>query len=328
MGMTSASQVPRLLALIPYLQAHPDADLEETASRFGVSSRQLVADLKVLWFCGLPGGMPGDLIEVDMDALAHGQIRLSNADFLRRPLRLTFEETMSLIVALRAMEEMVDPDVGRSVHSARERLEAVFGGDSDRIEIRVSAGEQSVRRQLLLAKEAGQAVQLIYHGAARGTVTRPVVEPARLVTSDGYGYLVGWSVARDAWRTYRLDRIADVIPTQDDVAERGEPPVIASGWLDERTDVVEVSLDLRPEGHWIVEYHPTVAVQRGVGRQRDLWRVRLRVADPAWFRRLLLRLGPAVARVDPPEAARSAALAAREALAQDGAAGEPATAAD
>ena len=86
--MTSASQVPRLLALVPYLQAHPDADLAQTASVFAVTQKQLVADLKVLWVCGLPGGAPGDLIEVDMDALEQGRIRLTNADFLDRPLRL------------------------------------------------------------------------------------------------------------------------------------------------------------------------------------------------------------------------------------------------
>ena len=39
------------------------------------------------------------------------------------------------------------------------------------------------------------------------------------------------------------------------------------------------------------------------------------VTNVAWLRRLLLRLGPAVARVDPPEAAASAAAAARDALA-------------
>ena len=44
-------------------------------------------------------------------------------------------------------------------------------------------------------------------------------------------------------------------------------------------------------------------------------RARLLVADPVWLRRLLLRLGPAVRSVDPPEAAASARAAAAEALA-------------
>ena len=42
---------------------------------------------------------------------------------------------------------------------------------------------------------------------------------------------------------------------------------------------------------------------------------KLLVADPAWLRTLLLRLGPSVLAVDPPEAAESARAAASEALA-------------
>ncbi len=106
-GMTSAEQVARLLALVPYLQSHPDAELGTTADVFGVSTEQLLEDLNVLWYCGLPGGMPGDLIEIDMDTVAaSGKIRLSNAEYLARPMRFTPDEAMSLVVALRAVREL------------------------------------------------------------------------------------------------------------------------------------------------------------------------------------------------------------------------------
>ena len=312
MGMTSAVQVPRLLALVPYLIAHPDADLATTAAVFGVTPRQLVADLKVLWFCGLPGGGPGDLIEVDMDALDEGRIRLTNADFLGRPLRFTPEEAMSLIVALRACEEMADASLAPALRSARAKLEAAFGGaGSARVDIAVSAGAAPVRDALADAIADGVAVRLTYHGAARGVATTPLVDPAQLGTRDGYGYLTAWARERRAWRTYRLDRIVAVARTDDAVDQHGPAPALASGWLDDRADVAEVTLDLRPDGHWIVEYLPVDHVER---RPRRILRARLRVADPAWFRRLLLRLGPAVARVSPREAAASAAEAAREAL--------------
>ncbi len=315
MGMTSASQVPRLLALVPYLQSHPDADLAETAAVFGVPPRQLVADLKVLWFCGLPGGAPGDLIEVDMDALDAGTIRLTNAEFLARPQRFTPEEALSLIVALRAIEEMADAELGPAVRSARAKLEAAVGGGADRVDIAVSAGQEGIRGQLADAIAAGRAVRLTYHGASRGVATEPVVDPVALGTRDGYGYLTAWAHERDAWRTYRLDRVVGVHPTGAPVGDHGPAPALASGWLDQRPDAVEVTLDLRPAGQWITEYHPMVAVEKLPG---DLVRARLLVADPDWFRRLLLRLGPAVARVDPPQAAASAAEAAREALTRGG----------
>ncbi|MDO5534911.1 MAG: WYL domain-containing protein [Propionibacteriaceae bacterium] len=316
MAMTSTSQVPRLLALVPYLQAHPDADLAATASVFNVSQRQLVADLKVLWFCGLPGGAPGDLIEVDMDALDAGTIRLTNAEFLARPQRFTPEEALSLIVALRAIEEMADADLGSAVRSARAKLEAAVGGGADRVDIAVAAGQEGIRGELADAIAAGQAVRLTYHGASRGVETDPVVDPVALGTRDGYGYLTAWAHERRAWRTYRLDRIVAVTPTGAAVGDHGPVPALASGWLDDRPDAAEVTLDLRPEGRWITEYHPMLSV---TDLPEGGTRVRMLVADPGWFRRLLLRLGPAVTRVDPPEAAASAIDAAREAVAQAGA---------
>lgn len=312
MAMTSANQVPRLLALVPYLQAHPDADLEATAAVFNVSARQLVADLNVLWYCGLPGGAPGDLIEVDMDALESGTIRLTNAQFLSRPQRFTPEEAMSLVVALAALEEMADAGLGPAVRSARAKLEAAMGGGADRVAINVSAGHEGIRGQLAAAITAGVAVRLTYHGASRGVATQPVVDPVQLGTRDGYGYLTAWAHERAAWRTYRLDRIVSVETLAQAVVEHGRPPPLASGWLDDRPDAVEVTLDLRPAGRWITEYHPMVSVEP---LPSGVLRVKLLVADPAWFRRLLLRLGPAIARVDPPQAAASAIEAAHEALA-------------
>jgi proteasome accessory factor C len=63
--------------------------------------------INVLLMCGLPGGYPDDLIDVDLEALEEpggdGVIRVTNADYLARPLRLTPTEATAIIVALRAL---------------------------------------------------------------------------------------------------------------------------------------------------------------------------------------------------------------------------------
>ena len=85
----ATDQVGRLLALVPYLQARREVPSSRPRPTSGCSPAQIVKDLNVLWFCGLPGLGMGDLIDVDMDALeGEGVIRLSNADYLSRPLRL------------------------------------------------------------------------------------------------------------------------------------------------------------------------------------------------------------------------------------------------
>ena len=51
-----ADQVDRMLALVPYLRGREGISVEEVAKEFGVRPAQIVKDLKVLWFCGLPAG--------------------------------------------------------------------------------------------------------------------------------------------------------------------------------------------------------------------------------------------------------------------------------
>src|SRR5699024_7065394 len=100
MSARSSTQVARMLERVPYLQRRDGIHVDEVAADFGVPAKQIVADLKALWFCGLPGLLPGDLIEVDVDALdGEGIIRLSNAEFLDRPRRLEPTEALALIVA-------------------------------------------------------------------------------------------------------------------------------------------------------------------------------------------------------------------------------------
>ena len=87
-------QVARLLQLVPFLHARARASASTRPPQaLGVPPQQVLADLKVLLMCGLPGGYPDDLIDVDLDALesdeGDGVIRVTNADYLARPLRLT-----------------------------------------------------------------------------------------------------------------------------------------------------------------------------------------------------------------------------------------------
>ncbi|MDO5500054.1 MAG: protein pafC, partial [Propionibacteriaceae bacterium] len=58
---SSPDQVPRLLSLVPYLQRRPGARVSDVAAEFGITPVQLRKDLAVLYMCGLPGLLPGDL---------------------------------------------------------------------------------------------------------------------------------------------------------------------------------------------------------------------------------------------------------------------------
>ncbi|MCL1838456.1 MAG: WYL domain-containing protein [Propionibacteriaceae bacterium] len=307
--MTSNAQVTRLLALVPYLQKVGVADLGETAAFFSVTKKQLLNDLNVLLFCGLPGGFFGDLFEIDQEALETGTIVFSNADFLARPMRFTPDEASSLIVALQAIAEIADTESSAAARSALHKLTATQNS-SAQIAVHAQAGTSDLRTALLAAIREKRSVQLTYAAASHTGTTTPIVEPVRILTRDGFGYLQAWSSQRDSWRVYRLDRIFEVAITDEPTCDPGEPPPFDSGWLEQLTDAVEIELEVSAAVGWIGEYYP----MRSSERTPDGWIFRMLVADPRWLNGLLLRLGDQVKRVSNPAALASAKQSARETL--------------
>src|SRR5688500_20140723 len=101
--------------------------VEQAAAALGVPPAQLVKDLKVLIFCGWPGWLQGDLIEVDLDAFeagGDGIIRISNADYLTEPLRLSPAEASAVIAELRPLRDSADESVLARVAGALAKLRA------------------------------------------------------------------------------------------------------------------------------------------------------------------------------------------------------------
>lgn len=309
--MTSAVQVQRLLALVPYLLAHKGAGVEETAATFGITPRQLRADLSILYLCGLPGLMPGDLIEIDLDAVdGEGTIHLSNADYLSRPLRLTADEALGLVLGLQTLREVAAGEVLGAIDSALTKLRAVAGSADDvgeRVSVTVQSADDRVRETVNRAVAERTRLRLVYDTPA--ATTDREVDPGRVSIRDGVAYLEAFDTARDAWRTFRLDRIAEATLTDVPASDHGPVPEPPPSWLDALDAVGAVTLRLAPSAAWVAEYHPVSASQ--VAEDGTVVAT-LPVSDPSWLQALLLQLGPAVAVLDPAPAGHAAAEAAAE----------------
>ncbi len=315
--MTSQAQLRRLLSLVPYLREHDGVSLTDTAAAFGVSVRTLREDLNVLWMCGMPGLTPGDLIDIDMDAVdGEGVIHLSNADYLTRPLRLSADEALALVLGLRTLREIAGPGQRAAIDRALVKLDAVAGSASasGQASVAVTAGRDEIQARVADGLQRGRRLALTYDVASRAETTRRQVDPLRMFVLEGYGYLEAWCYLAQALRTFRLDRIAAVEVTE--VAVRSHDVVLkdlTAGWFEALKDSPAVTLELARPAAWVAEYYPTEGV---VPHDDGSLTVTLRVTDPAWLRALLLRLGGAGRVVEPPGAGASAAEAAQEALDQ------------
>jgi proteasome accessory factor C len=313
-------QVARLLALVPYIQARREVSLEQAATDFGVPASQIVKDLNVLWFCGLPGLGMGDLIEIDMEALeGEGVIRLSNADYLSRPLRLDSSEASALIVALRALREGGDDDVRPIVDRTLNKLEAAAGdGAAVAAQVDIRMPEQAgalneLRERLTRAVDQRRQVRLDYYVPTRDQSTERVVDPLRVVTAEGNAYLEAWCHVAEDQRLFRLDRISSAVVLEEPVEDHGdlEPRNLADGIFQPSTDDLLVTMTLEPSARWVAEYYPVEdRVEEAGGRLT----VRLRVGDPAWLTQLMLRLGASAQVTDPPDMADDVRRVAARAL--------------
>jgi proteasome accessory factor C len=314
-------QVARLLALVPYIQARQEVPLEQAAADFGVRPDQIVKDLNVLWFCGLPGLEMGDLIDVDMEALeGEGVIRVSNADYLSRPLRLDSSEASALIVALRALREGAEDDVRPIVDRTLHKLEAAAGeGGAVAARVDIRLPEQQARVDELRARLSGavdqrRQVRLDYYVPTRDESTRRVVDPLRVVSAEGHTYLDAYCHVAEGQRLFRLDRIsaAEVLDTPVEQHTDLEPRDLAAGIFQASGDDLLVTLSLSAPARWVAEYYPVEHTrnERGGGLT-----VRMRFGDPALLTQLMLRLGASAKLVEPLGLAEDVRGAALEALA-------------
>jgi proteasome accessory factor C len=320
-GSGARDQVARLLALVPYIQSRREVQLEQAAADFGVKPAQIVKDLNVLWFCGLPGLGMGDLIDVDMDALeGEGVIRLSNAEYLSRPLRLDSSEASALIVALRALREGSDDEVRPIVDRTLNKLEAAAGDGAAlaaRVDIRMPQEQgrlNQLRERLVEAVDGGRQVLLDYYVPTRDESTERVVDPMRVVSADGNTYLEAYCNLAEDQRLFRLDRISRAEVLDSPVPEHSdlEPRDLADGLFQPSTGDLLATVRLAPGARWVAEYYP---VEETAEAEDGGLTVRLRVADPTWLVRLMLRLGAAAELLDPPDLAVRVRTLASDALA-------------
>ncbi|MFE6649401.1 helix-turn-helix transcriptional regulator [Nocardioides sp. NPDC057772] len=302
-------QVGRLLTLVPYLYSQADdVRLDKAAADLGVEEKQLVKDLQVLFMCGLPGGYPDDLIDVDIDALTAPDgdrvIRISNADYLDRQLRLTPIEATAVIVALRALrggavsaetKEVVDRTLAKLEQAAAEGAAgSVDPGRVDPGEEPIDTSLVQIHAAIATAIDQGRQVRIDYWVPARDEESSRIVDPRALVSIHDVEYLDAWCHRAEAPRSFRLDRIrgAEVLDTPTVVAPEAGEGADLDGEAESvlRTDAgTVVRVRLAPEARWVGEYYAVIDPVELSGGGLE---VGVRVYDQRWLTRLLLRLAP------------------------------------
>lgn len=275
-------RLARILAMVPWVLAHPYPMVSEVMDRFGYrNAPELAKDLSLLFLCGVPGYGPGDLIWASIE---DDRVVLDTADYFSRSLRLTPPEALGLLSAGLAVDGTSQG--GPALASAVRKLaSAVFPDALQALGVELPAEPE----HLPIIREAVKdhtVLQVTYLSVSANRTSRRLIEPLIAYASMGRWYLSAWCRLAADRRTFRIDRIRSIEPTTESFIPPpdSDPPEIG---FTPPAGAISAVLALGRRARWVAEYYPVEVI----GDDGTEMRVRFAMSDPRVAARLLVRLG-------------------------------------
>ncbi|MFE7719256.1 helix-turn-helix transcriptional regulator [Nocardia rhizosphaerihabitans] len=227
----------RLLRLLSLLQMPREWPGSELAGRLGVTDRTVRRDVDRLRELGYP-------VVAAMGAT--GGYRLTAGSALP-PLVLDEDEAVAVAVGLRVAAGHAVAGIEDASVRALTKLEQVLPAKLRRrvrvvgaaVAVRAGAGpavDPEVLTNLAAAVSNRERLRLRYRDAA-GVESRRHVEPVGVAAAGRRWYLVAYDLDREAWRSFRADRIENPQPTGVRIVARQLPAANAAEFVGgNRTD--------------------------------------------------------------------------------------------
>jgi proteasome accessory factor C len=289
----AANRFTRMVSLVAELTRAADRGAEpETiaslAKHFGVTERQVNEDIAQLtivgdrssadWLLSLRVWMQGE------------NVSITSAGPFRRPVRLSPEEQLAIQIAL-----TLEP----GGEALRQRLaEALSGAPGGGQLVKEESATPSMTATLRNAIASGVAVEIDYAGEGAHQIQRRTIHPYQLAELGLRSYVVAWSPDVNAWRHFRLDRMANASPTMERFERRDDFVPISSPDDTFRpggsTD--DVVVRFRPEAApWVKEFYDEHSA-----RDDGSVEVTFRTSSTEWLTRRVLEFGGDAEVIAPP----------------------------
>jgi proteasome accessory factor C len=295
---TAQAQLQRLVQLIALMSQRDSQGpypYRAVAADLGVDEPTLRRDLSVLlnlteaykpWLASLG-------VVLDADGFALG----SRGPF-RRPLRLSRDETLALILGLSAIRggRELAARLGRTLGAAPDT-----GPPEDTWAMGPTPAEH-LTRVLALARQARdqrRKLELLYCGS-RAERSQRTVHPHQVVQAGGAWYIIAWCERARAMRHFRAERVLEAKLLEEEFSrQKGFKAVRAARELLVAHSPLVATVAFSPRiARWLKEQYPD-----GETAPDGRYLVRWPVADHHWLAREVLQYG-AEAEVLEPEGLR------------------------
>lgn len=207
------SRVARVMDIIPYVLENPGISIENLAAKFGVSQKQIIKDLELIFLCGLPGYTPYELIDLTFE---DGLVTIIDPQLFDKPRKFTETEGVIITLGLNLLKKSIsDTDQLKSIDNLIRKLSAKFKVSSS-----TSIGDLAkplFYEEILRSINKKTFITIEYISISEDLVSRRSIKPMRVSIKNGFYYLFATDLEIEADRIYRIDQIKSVaeIESQD-----------------------------------------------------------------------------------------------------------------
>jgi proteasome accessory factor C len=313
-ALTARDRLGFLLTLVPWLVENDRVTVDRAAAHFRVPPEVIRESVRLIAISGVPGDtaayQPDDLFDIAWDDFEErDEIVLTNLVAIDDSPRFSAREAAALIAGLQYLSALPENADSAVIATLTAKLSLGASGEIAPFGVERAPETDATLALIRSALERGVQVELDYR-SARGETERRRVDPLRLESVDTDWYLRGWCHSREALRTFRLDRMAEVVVTDTPIEHRADQVALPETLFEGSPDDLPVVIEVAPSALPLVEDYLQDAPTSEHG---GMVRASLHVTSYEALARLVAGMSGVATVVEPPEARRAVAAWARAA---------------
>lgn len=283
MSESAVDRVARALDLIPYILENPGIELESLAEKFGITQKQVLSDLEIIFLCGLPGYTPYELIDLTFE---DGIVTVIDPQVLDKPRVFTQSEAIVLNLGLSIMKAALrDKMTLQRIETLQSKLQSKFKSISD---VSIAMGNPPNFYEMIIQSIRDKSiVEIVYHSVSKDAISKKILAPQNVYVSAGNYYMSAIDLKLSQERNYRLDAITEC--------------VVSSG-VHELSDLIddsseEFNFKIVTGSLFLIEKYSTLF--KSVEKIKGEYVASGRISNSEWLQRLVISNAPDLRLVEP-----------------------------
>jgi proteasome accessory factor C len=282
MNESAVARVTRVLDLVPFILENPGIEVSALAKKFSVSEKQVLADLELIFMCGLPGYTPYELIDLVFE---DGVVTVIDPQVLDKPRVFNEVEAVVLNLGLSIIKNAInDPIKIESIEVLQKKIGAKFALIS---EISFSTSKPAFYDLVSDAIARSEGLNLTYNSISRDEVSDRFVVPKRIYLAQGNFYFIAIDTNSNKERHFRMDLILN--------CEISNSVSTNNSSLADFEESFEFKI--QSTNKYLTERYSDLFTD--VSQQGDVYQAVGRMNNPQWLKRLVISNAPDLELIEP-----------------------------